>query len=412
MMFKDENGMEYSIQYYQKKHKNEYLIKNGLGDCYLYENGLLKMIWKEDVDGNRMGEFVSFDKGRISFIQNFDNLLNGDERIRIVNDKRGECMEMWKGDKVVYLGEYNDLYEREGVGIVYDPSTSKELLEGVFKNNELKVILKVFEGNEMIEYYDNGNNIDMINKIPIYVGGYIVDENDGLFKRNGLGYLIDVDKRIATRECIYENGVESKGIDLIDGWYHKNSNHSIQIQKYPIELSYKLTINNSNELKSMNVNIENLIISSNSCNDLNSLNLNENRYLKSIEIRNNCFSNVDLFKIDGLKSLKSLKIGKNSFTHLKSNDRWDYDKANNPSQSFSILNCIELESIEIGEFSFSDYGGGFELLNLPKLSIIKIGYVGSYSFNFCFSSLEIKGIIDMILLMNRSSSFEFHQTWL
>ena len=56
--------MEYSIQYYQKKHKNEYVIKSKKGDCCLYKNGLLKMIWKEDVDGNRMGEFVSFDKGK------------------------------------------------------------------------------------------------------------------------------------------------------------------------------------------------------------------------------------------------------------------------------------------------------------------------------------------------------------
>ena len=395
MMFKDENGMEYSIQYYQKKHKNEYLIKNGLGDCYLYENGLLKMIWKEDVDGNRMGEFVSFDKGRISFIQNFDNLLNGDERIRIVNDKRGECMEMWKGDKVVYLGEYNDLYEREGVGIVYDPSTSKELLEGVFKNNELKVILKVFEGNEMIEYYDNGNNIDMINKIPIYVGGYIVDENDGLFKRNGLGYLIDADKRIAVRECIYENGIELKGIDLIDGWYHKNSKHSIQIQKYPMN-NIEVTTDNSMELNEIKMNVTNLLISSNSCNDLKELNLNEYQHLKSIEIGDDCFINVELFNIDGLNELKSLKIGINSFTHLKSSDKWDSDKANSANRSFSILNCVELESIEIGRFSFSDYGGGFELKNLPKLSTIKIGEIGSGSFNFYSCSFEIKGIIDDI----------------
>ena len=156
------------------------------------------------------------------------------------------------------------------------------------------------------------------------------------------------------------------------------------------------------------MNVTNLIISSNSCNELKSLNLNEYRYLKSIEIGNDCFENVELFNIDGLNELKSLKIGNNSFTLLKSNDEWDWNKANNASRSFSILNCIELESIEIGRFSFSDYGGGFELKNLPKLSTIKIGEIGSKSYNFRFSSFVIKGIIDMILLMNRSSTFEFH----
>ena len=157
----------------------------------------------------------------------------------------------------------------------------------------------------------------------------------------------------------------------------------------------------------MNVNVTNLIISSNSCNELKSLNLNEYRYLKSIEIGNDCFENVELFNIDGLNELKSLKIGINSFTHLKSSN-WDREKASNRNRSFHILNCIELESIEIGEYSFSDYGGGFELKNLPKLSTIKIGEIGRDSSNFWSSSFVIKGIIDMILLMNRSSTFEFH----
>ena len=157
----------------------------------------------------------------------------------------------------------------------------------------------------------------------------------------------------------------------------------------------------------MNMNVTNLIISSNSCNELKSLNLNEYRYLKSIEIGDDCFENVDLFKIDGLNELKSLKIGSRSFTHLKSNDKWDWNKANNRNRSFSILNCNELESIEIGRYSFSDYAGRFELFNLPKLSTIKIGEIGSSSSNFYCSSFVIKGIIDMILLMNRSSTFEF-----
>ena len=151
-VFKDNNRMEYSIQYYQKKHKNEYVIKSKKGDCCLYKNGLLKMIWKEDVDGNRMGEFVSFDKGRISFIQNFDNLLNGNEWIRMINDKRGECMEIWKGDVLVYRGEYNDEFGREGMGMVYNEENGDIEYEGVFVANELVRICKIFEGNEMMEF--------------------------------------------------------------------------------------------------------------------------------------------------------------------------------------------------------------------------------------------------------------------
>ena len=112
--------------------------------------------------------------------------------------------------------------------------------------------------------------------------------------------------------------------------------------------------------------------------------------LTSLKIGDDCFRNVDIFKIDGLNELKSLKIGMNSFTKYKNSYR------NNFSRSFSILNCAKLESIEIGEYSFSDYSGGFELKNLPKLSTIKIGEIGSDSSNFYCSSFVIKGIIDMI----------------
>ena len=169
-------------------------------------------------------------------------------------------------------------------------------------------------------------------------------------------------------------------------------------------------INNSKQLNEIITNITNLIISSNSCNELKSLDLNKYRYLKSIEIGDDCFKNVELFKIDGLNELKSLKIGDKSFTHLKSDGKWGNKKANNTNQSFHILNCIELKSIEIGSYSFSDYSGGFELKNLPKLETIKIGEIGEIdndSSNFFYSSFVIKGIIDIILIMNRSSTFEF-----
>ena len=413
-LFKDGKGIDCSIQYYQKKHKNEYVIKSGLGDCCLYKNGLLKMIWKEDVDGNRMGEFVSFDKGRISFIQNFDNLLNGNEWIRIINDKRGECMEIWKGDVLVYRGEYNDEFGREGMGMVYNEENGDIEYEGVFVDNELVRICKIFEGNEMMEFVDNGNNVDVVNQIPIYVGGYIVDENDGLFKRNGLGYLIDVDKRIATRECIYENGVELNGIDLIDGWYRKKDPN--MIQKYPNPVSYpyvdvptiinpQVRISNSNEFNRVSRSVRELIICSNSCNELTSLNLNEYRYLKSIEIGNDCFMNVDVFHIDGLNELKSLKIGSRSFSTIKSAKDWNSNKVKNDcSRSFGILNCGKLESVEIGRFSFVTFGDKFELDNLPSLSTIKIGSIetdysdsnnNGLSLNFYHSLFVIKGIINI-----------------
>ena len=107
--------------------------------------------------------------------------------------------------------------------------------------------------------------------------------------------------------------------------------------------------------------------------------------MEELIIGNDCFCSVNLFNIDGLNHLKSIKIGNNSFTKNK-NSNGDDD-----SRSFHLLNCNELKSIEIGLFSFSDFGGGFELKNLPKLSSIKIGEIGYDSYNFYYSSFVVKG---------------------
>ena len=126
--------------------------------------------------------------------------------------------------------------------------------------------------------------------------------------------------------------------------------------------------------------------------------------VESIEIGNYCFVFVKSFIIDGLNRLKSLKIGNHSFLQKK------YD--NNKSKSFHILNCESLESIQIGEYSFSDFAGDFELKNLPKLQSIRIGTTGSESFNFYYSSFVIRGI-EMMLYTTiiRSSKSTIHCTW-
>ena len=76
---------------------------------------------------------------------------------------------------------------------------------------------------------------------------------------------------------------------------------------------------------------------------------------------------------------------------------------------FHILNCESLESIQIGEYSFSDYGGEFELKNLPQLQSIQIGTIGKESCNFYGRSFVIRGI-EMILniVMIRSSKSTNH----
>ena len=123
--------------------------------------------------------------------------------------------------------------------------------------------------------------------------------------------------------------------------------------------------------------------------------------LESIEIGNECFGSVETFQIDGLNRLKTIKIGNNSFTQVKEADwknsfREAMNRATNPSKSFHVLNCESLESIQIGEYSFSDYAGDFELKNLPQLQSIQIGAIKKDSYNFRHSSFVIQGIFNGI----------------
>ena len=114
--------------------------------------------------------------------------------------------------------------------------------------------------------------------------------------------------------------------------------------------------------------------------------LNNLNSFERLEIGDNRFESVKTFKIDGLNRLKTIKIGNNSFTHKKNG------YGNDKSKSFHILNCESLESIQIGEYSFSDFGGEFELKNLPQLQSIQIGTIGSESWNFFETNYVIRGI--------------------
>ena len=104
------------------------------------------------------------------------------------------------------------------------------------------------------------------------------------------------------------------------------------------------------------------------------------------------------FIIDGLNHLKFINIGSNSFTQIK-NIEWDgidkkkADLTKNQSKSFHLLNCRSLESVSIAHHSFSDFGGQFELENLPLLHSITIGDTENSSYNFCFCSFEIRGFV-------------------
>ena len=204
-------------------------------------------------------------------------------------------------------------------------------------------------------YHDNGF---------VEYEGYWCDD-----KRFGIGKVFDRSGNFV-KECLWYNGIES---DIED--YEGDGSEPLNIGIKHLKLTDRC------KLAYWNVSLF--------------------YCLESIEIGNNCFGSVLTFKIDGLNRLKYIRIGMNSFTEKKNG--W----GNKKSKSFHILNCESLESIQIGEFSFSDFGGKFEMKNLPQLQSIQIGKVGSKSCNFYCKSFEIEGteLILNIVMIRFSKSF-------
>ena len=347
----------------------------------MYENNVLKQQWKENEKGMKSEEFIAYKNGRVDFRQRYQDILDQRDTHRIVNHKKGLRMEIRsaKTGHLMYHGEFNEKREKEGRGIEYDEESGNVVVEGIWDKGALKEVIRCFNGDTMTELKRNGaDSLDPTKRIPIYVGGFRYDEDNETFVREGKGCLIDEKTGIATRESEWKDGKEVSGRDLYVGWYHI----------FPVEI----TITESKELESMRFELSDLVISQNCCNDVNSLDLNQYKYLQSIEIGNDCFESVQTFKIEGLNRLKTIKIGNKSFTQVKSADKWDFNVVNNESKSFHILNCESLESIQIGEWSFVDYAGEFELQNLPQLQSIQIGTVGNGSYNFNFTPFIIRGM--------------------
>ena len=194
-----------------------------------------------------------------------------------------------------------------------------------------------------VNYHDNGE---------IEYEGYWCDDN-----RFGKGKVYDRRGRLI-KEC---------------SWYNKNE---IDIDNYEGDGSNLRT-----DVKS--------IVLTDDC-KLNKFDISLFLLLESLIIGDNNLLTVYTFQIEGLSKLKSIRIGKNSFTQKKNS--YGY----NESKSFHILNCESLESIEIGEYSFSDFAGPIELKNLPKLQSIIFGSFHNYSYNFCNNSLDISGMYTIV----------------
>ena len=385
------NGEEVEITTYQGEHSDKYLVREvRSGRCSLFYKGIVQLSWKE-VNGVREGAFTLYENGKA--LRNEDwNGLNESEHRSIENCKNGLGL-IVEGDGVVYRGGFDDVesMKREGRGMEFDEKSGRVLRCGVWKNDELFQIEKEFESEDvMIEYEieEGKENVSVLNRHPVYEGGYVFDEEKREVLRNGEGCEIDFNTGIAVIEGKWERGALKESVELFDGWYVKREGSDMMQLDSLKAKDLRVETHNWNERKNVNERVTELVIPSNCCNEAgwSVLDVSELKCLKSIEIGDECFEYVKEVKLIGLNQLESVVIGKNSFTKNKDSD------GNDSSRHFYLKNCWRLRELKIGCYSFSDYTI-CEIENVDRLEVIEMGELDKDSRGFRYASLELKSMI-------------------
>ena len=267
----------------------------------------------------------------------------------------------------------------------FDEKSGRVLRCGVWKNDELLQIEKECESDEvMIEYaIDEGkSNLNVLNRRPVYEGGYVFDEEKREVLRNGDG--CEIEGGVAVREGTWERGELKESTELFDGWYVKMKGSEV------FDWEKRVEIHNWNEWWNASKRVKELVIPSNCCNEaeFSLFDVSGLKRLKSIEIGDECFENVNEVKMIGLNRLESVAIGKNCFTKHKNGS------ANNPNRQFYLKNCERMRELKMGRYSFSDYSL-CEIENVDRLEVIEMGDVNKWSDSFFYASkLELKSDSD------------------
>ena len=421
----DGNGNVISDGFYSKGNKLKIERSKEMGTDYWKEydeNGKLIRICQKDKDGNNDGMCYSYSADKISRI----SLWKEGKEVTLLKQFSSNVMTEYKNGHKVYEGGFLDdirkRYPRNGEGEEYDEDGESVIFQGryvkgkrhgkgiEYENGVAKLEREWIMGRGKKEVWII-QSIMMILVIVLIVVSFNVQVAIGSII---LGVLLlffsslwKCQEWLIERVCVFFDFDDS--ITSIIDRFLKDDNKSktckskskkvmrsilsnfylymivIMVIVIIIFIVYSI-IDYYYEGPHIGYFQKSYIVQNGYGNQFKGFTLSSYPNLKTIEIGDECFYYVKTFRINRLKRLKTIKIGNKSFTQKKNSSGDD------ESKSFHILNCESLESIQIGEYSFSDYAGEFELKNLPQLQSIQIGEIGSTSTNFCYSSFVIRGI--------------------
>ena len=255
------NGNTFEIITYEGDHQDEYLMREvKSGQCSLFYKGILQFSWKE-INGVLEGELTVYDHGKEVSRENWKG-LDGKEYRYMENSKKGLELVV-EGNGVIYRGGFDNVesMQREGRGMEYDKKRRRLLRYGVWKHDELFQVIQEFENDRMIEYdVDDGKeNVSVLNRHPVYEGGYVFDETTSSYLRDGEG--CEIEGGVAVREGKWERGELVESTNLFDCLDKKMKGNDM------LSRGRSMVIHNWCEWQNVNERVPDIVIPSNYCNE-------------------------------------------------------------------------------------------------------------------------------------------------
>ena len=324
--------------------------------------------------GKEVGIWIEYDDGGNEIWRGF--YRNG-KRYLVLKERegmKGFYSEMSVNGELLNVSEYDDEWMKNGK--CFECEGGRMVRECEYKNGVMMRVLREWKGEVMIEYDVNG--------MRVYEGGFEGDMMKG-FVREGEGTEYGINGKSALYVGGWKNGKregygsEFKGLNPVYiGEWKNGMKHGIGK-----ELNEKEVVRKGRWIKDEYGNMKRFEDGYGS--DLSVFDIDCLKEIERLEIGNHCFKKLNRFVIDGLNELKSVIIGKNSFS---------LSNATRKGNKCLIMNCNELSEIHIGDRSFYWYES-LELKNLPSLTVLEMGRA-----SFCNCHWIVVESINDELMMN------------
>lgn len=371
---------EFATVTYKGAHSNEYAIFEVKNDQYdgtaeLYDEGVLKMRWTMR-NGDREGTFVLYEDGVAIREGKWDDLNDDSETMTWIEDsEEGLRMAITHNNQLIYRGGFNDSYQRDGFGIEFadgHPVHSGEFVDGTL----IHIYQRILNPSKMIEFGGRGNenNLPLLSRHPIYIGGFHYDAERNRCFRNGRGNQLDEATGVCVASTQWINGIEeTPDRREFHQRLHENRGDSPRRAETPLP----------REFVSDPLTAEEVVISGNSWNeaDLGDVVFCDLPRVKHIRVEDGSFTQVRRFIVRDLRQLESVEIGKNCLSFEFSG----YPLRRNDGE-FQIANCAKLRHVAIGAKSCSDY----VTLSLSQVDALTELLIGDFGFHHA-STFHLSG---------------------